>query len=62
MASLEQADLRHCGRCRRLQCRDCWDNLNGECARCGWTIPELPESLQWIASSVSETPPSFNLE
>lgn len=51
MASFEQADLRHCGHCRRLECRDCWDNLNGECARCNWTIPDLPQSLQQIASS-----------
>jgi hypothetical protein len=48
MASFEQAELRSCGRCRRPQCRDCWDNLNGECARCSWTVPDLPESLKRI--------------
>jgi hypothetical protein len=35
----------------KRKCRDCWDNLNGECARCNWTIPDLPQSLQQIASS-----------
>jgi hypothetical protein len=54
MTSFEQADLRHCGRCRRPQCRDCWDNLNGECTRCAWTVPDLPESLRLIASSFSD--------
>jgi hypothetical protein len=62
MASLEQADLRHCGRCRRLQCRDCWDNLNGECARCGWAIPDLPESLQQITAPSNLMSPSSNHE
>lgn len=51
MAACDQSDLRPCGRCRRLQCRACWDNLNGECARCGWTIPDLPPSLRQITSS-----------
>lgn len=50
LASFQQSDLRPCGRCRRPQCRDCWDNLNGECARCGWTVPGLPESLNLIAA------------
>jgi hypothetical protein len=54
MASFEQSDLRHCGRCRRLQCRDCWDNLNGDCARCNWTISDLPPSLKSIASSYND--------
>jgi hypothetical protein len=58
MVSFEQSDLRHCGRCRRLQCHDCWDNLNGECIRCGWTVPDLPESLRRIASSYSDSLPS----
>ncbi|NYF78662.1 hypothetical protein [Granulicella arctica] len=62
MASFEQSDLRHCGRCRRLQCRDCWDNLNGECARCSWTIPDLPDSLQQIASSYNDARPSHQHE
>jgi hypothetical protein len=62
MASFEQSSLRHCGRCRRLQCQDCWDNLNGECARCGWTIPDLPESLQQIASSYKDARSSHHHE
>ena len=55
MASSEKADLRSCGRCRRPQCRDCWDNLNGECTRCGWTVPGLPESLQRITMPHNST-------
>ena len=51
LTSFDQADLRTCGNCRRSQCRDCWDNLNGECARCGWTIPDLPKSLNMIITS-----------
>lgn len=62
MASFDQSDLRHCGRCRRLQCRDCWDNLNGECARCSWTIPDLPKSLQQIASSYNDALPAHHRE
>lgn len=54
MASVEQTDLRHCGRCRRLQCRDCWDNLNGECVRCSWIIPDLPAPLKTITASYPE--------
>lgn len=49
MASPEKADLRICSHCRRPQCRECWDQTNGECGRCGWTLPELPESLKEIA-------------
>jgi hypothetical protein len=49
MASSEQADLRTCGHCRRPQCRDCWDQANGECTRCGWTMPDLPKSLEAVA-------------
>lgn len=48
MASPEQADLRICSHCRRPQCRTCWDHTNGECSRCGWIIPELPEPLKEI--------------
>ncbi|WP_188552746.1 hypothetical protein [Edaphobacter dinghuensis] len=62
MASFDQADLRLCGRCRRPQCRDCWDNLNGECSRCGWVIADLPESLKLIHTSYSETLPSQQYE
>jgi hypothetical protein len=62
MASFEQSSLCHCGRCRRLQCHDCWDNLNGECARCSWTIPDLPESLQQIASSYKDARPLHHHE
>ena len=40
------ADLRGCGKCGRPHCRDCWDFSNGQCTRCGWVIPDLPESLK----------------
>lgn len=53
MAGESQADLRHCGRCRRPQCWDCWDYANGECTRCGWTAPGLPRSLDEVVSSVN---------
>jgi hypothetical protein len=49
MASPEQADLRICSHCHRPQCRDCWDQANGECSRCGWTMPNLPKSLETVA-------------
>ncbi len=41
----DAVDLRGCPNCRRAQCRDCWDFNNGECARCGAALPELPASL-----------------
>jgi hypothetical protein len=53
MASPEQADLRNCGHCRRPQCRDCWDQANGECSRCGWTMPGLPQSLKAVAANLT---------
>jgi hypothetical protein len=54
-AAADQADLRACPRCRRPQCRDCWDFRNGECARCGAALPELPASLGEIVASVPGT-------
>ena len=50
MASAEQSDLRPCAKCRRLQCRECWDFSNGECVRCGAALPELPTSLREIVT------------
>jgi hypothetical protein len=41
-----QADLRACPHCGRLQSTLAWDMNNGQCARCGWTVEEIPESLQ----------------
>lgn len=41
----DQVDLRMCPKCRRAQCRDCWDFNNGECQRCGTALPDLPASL-----------------
>lgn len=44
-AAANQADLRACPKCRRPQCHDCWDFLNGECGRCAAALPDLPPSL-----------------
>jgi len=30
-----------CAGCGHSQCRPCWDDNNGQCSRCGWTIPDL---------------------
>ena len=46
LTASDQADLRSCGRCGRAQCRECWDNANGECGRCNWVIDDLPETLR----------------
>lgn len=42
----DKADLRCCAHCGRPQCRDCWDQANGQCSRCHWIIPDLPEKLR----------------
>jgi hypothetical protein len=34
-----------CGGCGHSQCRSCWDENNGECSRCGWTVPDLPVAV-----------------
>jgi hypothetical protein len=34
-----------CVDCGHGQCRSCWDDNNGQCSRCGWTIPDLPAEL-----------------
>ena len=46
--TLEQAedvDLRACRRCQRPQSTLAWDLNNGQCARCGWVVEDLPERL-----------------
>jgi hypothetical protein len=59
LATAEQADLRACGKCRRLQCRDCWDFTNGECTRCAATLSELPVSLrEMVAETEMSRQPS----
>jgi len=45
-AGPEEAELRACPRCGRPQCIECWDDANGLCARCGWRVQALPESLR----------------
>lgn len=42
----QEAELRNCPNCGRPQCRDCWDDANGVCTRCNWTVRGLPETLQ----------------
>jgi hypothetical protein len=44
-----QCNLRRCGRCPWLMCTGCWDMENGCCLRCGWTMPDLPESLRTVS-------------
>lgn len=46
----DQVDLRNCPKCRRPQCRDCWDFRNGECQRCGTALPDLPGSLTMVVT------------
>ena len=53
MASADQLDLRACPHCTRPQCRDCWDFNNGECARCGTALPDLPPTLRTAVALVS---------
>ena len=41
-----EQDLRKCGQCTGITCLRCWDLENGKCAKCGWVIAELPDSLE----------------
>jgi hypothetical protein len=34
-----------CAGCGHSQCRLCWDDNNGQCSRCGWTVPDLPADV-----------------
>lgn len=53
--SADQVDLRMCPKCRRAQCRECWDFNNGECQRCGTALADLPASLHnTVASTVAQ--------
>jgi hypothetical protein len=45
LKSPPEAELRVCRNCTRPQCRNCWDDLNGQCQRCGWVVPDLPEAI-----------------
>ena len=52
----DQVDLRNCPKCRRAQCRDCWDFNNAECSRCGAALPDLPASLTMtVAQTVQDS-------
>jgi hypothetical protein len=46
MKEAHEADLRACGRCRRPMCKRCWDYHNGQCAHCGWVVPDPPAALR----------------
>lgn len=51
----QTADLRACPHCGRLQGTLAWDMKNGQCARCGWTIEDLPERLRpYVAAADPE--------
>lgn len=50
LGSAEKLDLRICPNCRRPQCRDCWDFNNGNCQRCGTSLPDLPSSLTMMVA------------
>lgn len=34
-----------CDGCGHSQCRLCWDDNNGQCSCCGWTVQGLPEDV-----------------
>lgn len=59
LGTAEQVDLRACPHCRRLQCRDCWDFGNGECARCKTSLPDLPPALTMAVAETAESPASL---
>ena len=46
LTAASEADLRACGRCGRPQCRECWDDSNGQCMRCSWIVDDLPQQLK----------------
>lgn len=59
LGAADQLDLRACPHCRRLQCRDCWDFGNGECARCHHNLPDLPPALTMAVAETAESSASF---
>jgi len=60
LGSAEKLDLRICPNCRRLQCRDCWDFNNGDCQRCGTSLPELPASLTTMVADIDRPLRAYN--
>ena len=58
-APADAAELQACPRCRRPQCRNCWDFGNGECARCGAALPDLPDALQNVIGSGLENEEAY---
>lgn len=61
LGSAEKLDLRICPNCRRPQCRDCWDFNNGECQRCGTSLPDLPASLTMIVPHNARHASTYNV-
>ncbi len=49
-ATGQDSELRNCPSCGRPQCRQCWDDANGVCARCKWVVSALPEALKGYMS------------
>ena len=37
--------LHACPKCHYGQCQRCWDDNNGQCGRCRWSMPDLPSTL-----------------
>lgn len=60
LATPDKTDLRNCVRCGRPHCRDCWDYLNGQCSRCDWIVPDLPEALHVYMLAIDGTPSKRN--
>ena len=46
-----------CRTCGHAQCRSCWDDTNGRCGRCNWTLPGLPGGLsdEYADSNIDQT-------
>jgi len=40
-----------CGDCGHSQCRLCWDDNYGQCSRCGWIVPGLPQDVSEFAAA-----------
>lgn len=47
-----------CVGCGHAQCRPCWDENNGQCSRCGWILPHLPDEASAHGVAMPASPPS----
>lgn len=43
-----------CRDCGHSQCSSCWDDNNGRCSRCGWTIPGLSAEVSEFVNAVAD--------